>query len=101
MSTPIRRGIYGKLAGDTTLNGLLGTPPSGYAKNIYHQQAPEGAGFPFVVFQKQSGTPDYALQNTSEKTSAYENDLWLIKAVGKDTTADPAEAVQARLIVLL
>ena len=29
MSVAVRRAIYGKLAGDTTLNTLLATPPSG------------------------------------------------------------------------
>jgi hypothetical protein len=43
MSTAVRRALYGKLAGDTTLNALLGTPATGYSKSIYHQEAPDGA----------------------------------------------------------
>lgn len=97
MSTPVRRAIYGKLAGDTTLNNLLGTPPTGYAKSIYHQQAPAGANHPFVVFQKQSGTPTEAFGDPS----AMENDVWLVKAVDHATSTDTAEAAAARITVLL
>lgn len=97
MSTPVRRAIYGKLAGDSTLNALLGTPATGYAKSIYHQQAPEGANHPFVVFQKQAGNPTEAFGDPS----VFENDIWLVKAVDHATTTDTAEAIQARVAVLL
>jgi hypothetical protein len=85
------------MAGDTTLNALLATPPSGYSKSIYHQQAPGGAQFPFVVFQKQAGTPTEAFGDPD----AMDTDVWLIKAVDRSTSADGAEAVQARLQALL
>lgn len=97
MSTPVRRAIYGKLAGDTTLNNLLATPASGYSKAIYHQTAPSGARFPYVLFNKQSGVPTEAMSDPS----AYETDIWLVKAVDQNTTADPAEAVAARVQTLL
>jgi len=97
MSTSVRRAIYGKLAGDTTLNGLLAAPPTGYAKSIYHQQAPEGAQYPFVIFQKQSGVPTEAFSDPS----ALENDIWMVKGVDRANTTDTAEAIQARLMALL
>lgn len=97
MSTPVRRALYGRMAGDTTLNNLLGTPASGYSKAIYHQQAPAGADYPVVVFQKQAGNPTEAFG----APSAFENDVWLVKAVDESTSADDAEAIQARLNVLL
>jgi hypothetical protein len=97
VSTASRRAIYGKLAGDTTLNGLLGTPPTGYAKSIYHQEAPAGAGYPLVVFQRQAGRPTEAFG----APSVMENDVWLIKAVDHSTSADTAEAVAARIQTLL
>lgn len=98
MSTSVRRALYGKMAGDTTLNGLLATPPSGWSKSIYHREAPDSAGYPLVIFQKQSGVPTYTMQSGR---SAYESDVWLVKAIDRNTTADPAEAVQARLETLL
>lgn len=97
MSTPVRRALYGTLAGDVTLNALLGTPATGFSKSIYHRQAPSGAAFPFVIFQKQAGTP----QDAFGDPGALEHDVWLIKGVARDMSADTAEAIQARLITLL
>lgn len=97
MSTSVRRALYGKLAGDSTLNALLGTPAPGYTKAIYHATAPAEAIFPLVIFHKQAGRPTYALTTTP----AYETDMWLIKAVDDEPTADAAEAISARLSTLL
>jgi hypothetical protein len=96
--TNIRKALYGKLAGDTTLVALLGAPPAPYNKSIYYELAPGNARFPYVIFQKQSGVPTYAMVNGS---SAYEEDLWLFKGVDHKTTADDAEAVAQRIDVLL
>lgn len=97
MSIPTRRALYGKMASDGTLNALLGAPAPGYAKAIYHAEAPATAPFPFIIFHKQAGTPTYALV----ATPALETDVWLIKAVDRNTSADAAEAAAARLSVLL
>lgn len=96
MSTVVRRALYGKMAGDGTLTGLLASPPSGFTKSIYFELAPEGAPYPFVVFSKQASTPRYAL-----KQRAYDNEIWLVKGVDKATSADGADAISARLDVLL
>lgn len=97
MSTAVRRAIYGKLSGDTTLNNLLGAPASGYTKSIYHQEAPSTANYPFVIINKQSGVPTEAFGDPS----ALDEDIWLIKGIDRNTSADNAEAIQARCIALL
>lgn len=97
MSTAIRRAVYGKLAGDTTLTNLLAAPTTGYAHAIYFQIAPQGAQTPYVVFSKQSGVA----VETFGDPSAMENDMWLVKAIDHNTTADPAEAISARVTALL
>jgi hypothetical protein len=97
MSTPVRRALYGKMAGDTTLTAMLATGATGYSKAIYEDSAPEGAAFPFVVFSKSSGVPTEAFGDPS----AFENDIWLVKAVDRNTSSDPAEAIQARIVALL
>lgn len=97
MSTAVRRGLYGKLAGDTTLNNLLAAPPTGYSKNIFHQEAPANAQFPFVLFNKQAGTPTGSFGDPS----ALEYDVWLVKAVDRSTSADVAESIASRISVLL
>ena len=96
MSFAIRRAIRGKLGADTTLTNLLGTPPTGVSQSIYHQSAPEGAAFPFVIFNKQAGTPRYALLNL-----AMDDEVWLIKGVDQDASADTVDAVSSRLDALL
>lgn len=97
MSTPVRRAIYGKLAGDTTLNGLLATPPSGFSKSIYDEVAPAGAAFPFVVLNEQASVSIEAMNDPS----ALEEDVWQVKAIDRNTSSDNAEAIAARIIVLL
>lgn len=97
MSTVVRRALYGKLAGDTTLNNLLGTPATGFSKSIYYQEAPAGAAYPFLIFSRQAGTPTEAFTDPS----ALENDVWLVRATDRDTTADDVEAIAARVAVLL
>ena len=101
MSVAVRRAIYGKLAADTTLTAMLGTPAPGYAQNIYYQRAPSKAGFPYVIFQKQASTPRYALGGR-----AYDNDIWLIKGVVRSDpktagTADVVDNIASRLDALL
>lgn len=96
MSVAVRRALYGKLAADTTLVNLLGTAAPGYAKNIYYQRAPAKAQYPLVIFNKQAGVPRYAIG-----ARAYDNELWLIKAVDRSDTADPADNISSRLDVLL
>lgn len=97
MSTAVKRAIYGKLAGDTTLNNLLGTPAPNYSKSIYYQQAPAAANYPLVIFSKQSGQPTEAFTDPS----AFENDIWLVRASDRNDTADTAEAIAARVNTLL
>lgn len=96
MSVAIRRALYGKMAADSTLTNLLGTPAPGYSKNIYYQQAPAKAQYPYVIFNKQAGTPRYAIG-----ARAYDNEIWLIKAVDRSDTADTADNIASRLDVLL
>lgn len=98
MSIPIRRAIYGKLAGDTTLDNLLATPPSGWTHNIFHNYAPGEAEYPLVIFQQQADRPEYALGD-----KAFDNEFWTIKGVDRNDygDADPVDAIQARLDELL
>lgn len=97
MSTPVRRGLYGKLAGDTTLTNLLATPPAGFSKSIFYQAAPESAPFPYVILNKQAGVPT----DVFTKAGAFETDVWLAKGVDRSASADVVEQIQARLKTLL
>lgn len=99
MSVAIRRALYGKMAGDTTLMNMLNDPAPGFGKALYHQLAPPEAKFPYVVFAKQSGVPAYSMAARD-----YDNDLWLVKGVDRQVEgadADPVDAIAARLDALL
>lgn len=96
MSVAVRRALYGKMAGDTTLTALLATPPAGVTKSIYHEQAPEGARLPYVIFSKSTGTPSYSLSALN-----MDNELWLIKGVDRGNDADTVDGIASRLHALL
>lgn len=96
MAVAPRRALYGRMAGDTTLNNLLGAPADDYAKAIYYEVAPEGAAFPYVIFSKVSGTPRYAL-----KALGYDNEIWMVKGVDRSDDSDPVETIATRLDALL
>ena len=89
--------IDGKLAGDTTLNNLLAASPTGWSHNIFHDEAPQDAQFPFVIFSRSSGVPTEAMGDPS----AYETEIWMIKAVDRTSSADNVEAIAARVQTLL
>ena len=98
MSVAVRRALYGKMAGDSTLTTMLATAPAGVSKSIYHEYAPEDADLPCVVFSKASGTPTYSLTALN-----MDNEMWLIKAVDKidDHGPDTADNIASRLTALL
>lgn len=101
MSYDVRRAIYGKLAGDSTLNALLGTPPSGTTKSIYFQQAVDNATFPYVIFFQSSGTPVYAFETITDGKPAFDNEIWTVKAVDRSDSGDGADRAADRINVLL
>ncbi len=96
MSVATRRALYGKLAGDATLSGLLGPAADGYTKAIYYEIAPPKAPFPYIVFMKSAGTPTYALKN-----KAMDSEMWLVKAVDHSESADAVDTIASRLDALL
>jgi hypothetical protein len=97
MSTAVRRALYGRLASDTTLVGMLAPPPTGYAKAIYHEQAPQNAQFPLVIFSRSSGVPT----DTFGEPGALDTDVWLVKAIDDEHSSDNAEAIASRVQQLL
>lgn len=102
MSTPVRRAIYGKLAGDSTLRNLLGAAAPGFTNSIYHEPVPATASYPFVTMSKSSGLPTPVFGDASAgRDIGFETDVWLIKAIDHNATADKAESIADRLKTLL
>jgi hypothetical protein len=101
MSVVVRRTLYGKMAGDTTLTALLGSAAAGYSKAIYFQSAPAAAAFPYIIFSKQSSTPSYSFGGRN-----FDHDVWLIKGVAREgatgtDAANQADDIASRLDALL
>lgn len=88
---PTRTALYARLTGDATLTGLLATTTS-----IYHQVAPATAAAPFLIFNKQAGTP-----NRQFAGAHVQSELWLIKGVCLGASASAAESIAARADTVL
>lgn len=98
-----RRALYGKLAGDTTLRAMLaGTITGSHMSSIYYQYVPPEADIPYVVFNKLSSTPiQEGFGPMGTAIPQVNTEVWMIQGVDSNTTADRADAIRARLNVLL
>lgn len=91
MSRVVRRAFYSKLTGDATLTALLSSSSA-----VYHAVAPKAATYPLVIFNRQSSVPRYTFAE-----QAYDNEVWLVKGVDKNTDEDPVDDIASRLDALL
>lgn len=85
----LRTAIFEALDGDVPLEDLV-------EDRIFHQVAPQGSGYPFVVFAKQSGVPEHTFRGP-----AVRSDLWMVKAVDRGPSATVAEEVDSALETVL
>lgn len=88
---PVRGAIYTRLTADTTLMALLSGPNA-----VVHGVAPSGVVSPYIVIQALSDTPAWKFQGES-----IENDVWMLRAVHRATSASIAEDIAARANVVL
>jgi hypothetical protein len=94
----VRTGLYARLTADATLKGLLSSTDA-----IYHREAPRtranGSAVvpPYVILHKQAGTPLYAVDGSE----ALKTEIWLVKGVCRGGASTPADAIDARLAVVL
>lgn len=89
----VRRGIYGAITASTAITSQLGGSAA-----VYFGQAPQSALFPLIIFHKDSGVPRYTLTAGS---SAFDEELWTVKVVDRNTTPDPADVIAYSLDALL
>lgn len=87
---PVRTALHAALSGDSTLTSLLSSPGA-----IHHQRAPQNAKTPYVILHKQAGNPRWTFKDHTQW------DLWTVKAVDRGKTAKNAEAIAARIDVVL
>lgn len=78
--------IYNALAGNSALTTALG------GTAIFQWMAPQNTDPPYVVYNKQAGTPQHTFGGV-----AYENDLYTVRAVTAGPSASQAGTI-ARLI---
>ena len=83
------RFIDGKLRADATLMGLVG--------GIYNTIAPEGAGYPLVLFTMQQGG---SLQ-TANAIRVFDDLLYLVRVIGETNSYGAIDAAVARVETLL
>lgn len=89
--TTVDAWLYATLSADATLTGLVGT-------RIYLDQAPEGASFPFVVFQLQAAERDLVVIGGGR---VWSSGLWLVRGVDKATSFTTLKSIEARIDALL
>lgn len=87
----LRTALFAKLNGDVTLTDMLATSTS-----IYHRRAPSNAQFPFIIIDKQSGSPTWTF-----KGRPMSSELWQVKGVDRAESASKAEDIDRRIDVVL
>jgi hypothetical protein len=86
MSLPVRQGLYSKLKATAAVTTNVG---GSIAPRIYHGQAPPDAAYPYIIFAKMSATKRRAFQTPE----AFKREVWMVKAVDRNTTANLADAI--------
>ena len=86
MAASVRLALHALLNADATLTAAV--------DGIHHQEAPQDAEHPFVIFHKQSGTPRWTLGGPP-----VEWELWTVKVVG--FSSGTIEPIAARIETLL
>lgn len=86
---PIRQALYTKLAGTAGVTSLLSASDA-----IYHERADEDGQRPYIVFSKNSGTPD---RRFGASVNRIDRDVWLVKAICEGESASAAEAIAAAI----
>jgi hypothetical protein len=87
----VRQALYQKL-NVASVTGLLANGSA----SLYHAVAPQTAAFPLLVFSKQAGT-----QVNVFGDEAYQEKLWLVKAIARGTSSSVAEDIDKAVFDLL
>ena len=88
----VKAALNTKLRGDATLTGYLNAGTA----SVYQNLAAQGDDAPYVIFQKQAGTPDYTFTG-----KAFDNDLYMVKAVTQGHSPALAGTIADRIDAVL
>jgi hypothetical protein len=86
-----RAAMWAALNGDASLTRLLATTSS-----IYHRRAPLAAGFPFILFAKQSGAPSWSF-----KGPPLDSEVWIVQGIDRAPSAATAEDISTQIDTVL
>lgn len=89
--TAIRQAIYQCLNVPSVTTLLANGSAS-----LIHAQADASDDYPFVIFNKQSSRSHHVMG-----AHAYDDQMWLVKAVDRNTKSGPAESIAAAVDELL
>jgi len=89
VSLDVRLGLSAKLANTTSITSKLASAASGFEKAIYHEEAPAGAAFPYIIFSETAGSKVRAMQTPE----AFKRETWMVKAVDRSTSSRLAEEI--------
>lgn len=84
MSVETATAIFQKLSAISGVTNVV-------SNRIYDRQAPADATYPLVIVSKQAGTKRRAFRTPN----AFNEEIWLIKTVDRNTTSNIAETVQS------
>lgn len=91
MSLAVRRGLFNALSGASSIKALVGD-------RIYYDQAPAGAQYPYVIFSK---VPSGAKIRTLKPGASIRRDIWLVKGVDRNSSADVVDEIADAIDALL
>jgi hypothetical protein len=87
----VRKGLFNALTGSSSLKALVGD-------RIYFEQAPGGAALPYVIFSK---VPSGAKIRSLKKGATIKRDIWLVKGVDRNSSANVADEIADAIDALL
>ena len=88
MSLAVRQALFTKLKGTSGVTTHVGGTTN---PRIFHEMSPPDAAYPLVIFSKMAGTKTRAFQTPN----AFNREVWMVKAVDRNTTSNTAEAIAA------
>lgn len=82
---PVKEAIYDLLTADAIIVGLVGT-------RVYHREAPRGAVFPYIIYNRQTSTNSHYFSGNPSKEQT-----WQVKAIDKSAVSGLAEDIDTAI----
>lgn len=90
MAVNVRKALVAVLRASSGLSEFLPT-----SESIYFENAPQEAGFPFVIIHKQSGGPAYTFGDFID------SEVWIVKGIDRSDSADRVDDIAREIWLAL